>query len=182
MNNFIKNNAASNGRAIGIIYLCYFLTAISALKFPKTESWYTIMNFISCGFYLALTIMFYFLFKPVNKIISMIAAIFSMLGCIATALYIINFIKVNPLIFFGPYCILVGYLIYKSIFLPHLLGFLMITAGLCWLVILTPFEKNFSLYIKIFGFLAELLLMLWLVIKGINNQKWKAQKSSEVHP
>ena len=37
------------------------------------------------------------------------------------------------LVFFGFHCLLIGYLIYRSDFLPRILGALMAIAGLCYL-------------------------------------------------
>ena len=177
MKEFSKKYPDPHARATGIVYLLYFLTAIYAQTFAKTDIWYIVINLISCGFYLTLTILFYNLFKPVDKNISMLAALCSLIGCAATALYVlkVDSLNINPLLFFGPYCILIGYLIYKSIFLPHFLGILMIAAGLGWLIFLSPLEKYLSLYIKILGIFAEAVLMLWLIIKGVSIQKWEAQ-------
>jgi Domain of unknown function (DUF4386) len=41
-------------------------------------------------------------------------------------------------VFFGFYCCLIGYLIFKSTFLPRIVGLMMIFAGLAWLTFLVP--------------------------------------------
>jgi len=83
------------------------------------------------------------------------------------------------LVLFGFYDLLIGYLIFRSVFLPRVLGALMTLAGLGWLSFLYPPLANFlSPYILVLGFLAELLLMLWLLVKGVNVQRWKEQASA----
>jgi hypothetical protein len=75
--------------------------------------------------------------------------------------------KISPLAFFGPYCILIGFLILKSVFLPRFLGALMVLAGIAWLLILIPpVTKHLLGPAEVFGFVAELFLCLWLLVKG----------------
>jgi hypothetical protein len=161
------------------VYLLYFLTAIFAefLNGRKLAAFSDAVNLIAFGFYAATSILFFYLFKPVNRRISLIAAICSILGCIVGALGIFSIFhfQFSPLIFFGPYCLLIGYLIFRSIFLPRILGVLMILAGLGWLVYLTPLAKYLTFSIEVIGILAEGLLMLWLVVMGVNVQRWKEQ-------
>ena len=80
------------------------------------------------------------------------------------------------LVFFGFYDLLIGCLILRSTFLPRILGGLMALAGLAWLIFLLPPLANYlSYYILPLGFLAELLLMIWLLVKGVNVQRWMEQ-------
>ncbi len=73
------------------------------------------------------------------------------------------------LVFFGFYCLLIGYLILGSAFLPRILGVLMVLAGLGWLTFLSPpLANHLSRYIQVFGFLAEVSLMLWLLVRGVD--------------
>jgi hypothetical protein len=83
------------------------------------------------------------------------------------------------LVFFGVYCLLIGYLIFRSAFLPRILGVVMALAGLGWLSFLSPpLGNHLSPYNLVLGFLAELSLMLWLLVKGVNVQRWKEQASA----
>jgi hypothetical protein len=83
---------------------------------------------------------------------------------------------ISPLWFFGPYCLLIGYLIFRSTFLPRILGLLMALAGLGWLVYLLPNLPNFlSFTIDAIGICAEASLMLWLIVRGVNIERWKQQ-------
>jgi uncharacterized protein DUF4386 len=85
------------------------------------------------------------------------------------------------LIFFGAACVVVGYLIVRSGYLPRTLGVLMQIAGVCYMtnsftLILSP-----SLGSKLFPFIllpplvAELSMALWLLVKGVDVTMWKAR-------
>jgi len=83
------------------------------------------------------------------------------------------------LIFFGFVCLLEGYLIFKSGYFPKTLGVLMQLAGACYLI------NSFSVFLLpqladiLFPFIllpcliAELLLALWMIIKGVNISAWE---------
>ena len=81
------------------------------------------------------------------------------------------------LVFFGFYCLIVGYVIYKSKFLPKLFGVLYAISGLCYLVnsftmfLSKGFENPLFLYLAIPIFIGELSFCLWLLIKGIDTTK-----------
>jgi len=166
-------------RVTGTVYLLYFVTAISAeLLVGRGQSTYGLAaNLISAAFYVTLTVLFYYLFKPVNGILSLLAAIISLAGCSVTILNLFHLAtQVSPLLFFGPYCLLLGYLILRSTFLPWILGALMVLAGLGWLTFLIlPPTSHVSRYIEVLGIVAEGLLMLWLLTLGVNPQRWREQ-------
>jgi hypothetical protein len=171
-------------RITGVVYLLYFLTAVSAEAFIGRGRLvaFAAVNLIGYAFYIAVTLLFYYLFKPVNKVLSLLAAFFSFMGCANDVLGLINLApyKISSLVFFGPYCLLIGYLILRSTFLPRILGVLMVFAGVGWLLLLSRFANHLSTYIKVLGFLAELSLMLWLLVKGVNVQRWRAQAGATV--
>ena len=52
----------------------------------------------------------------------------------------------------------------------------MVADGLGWLAILSPpIARHLSLYIEIIGIVAEASLMLWLLVKGVDEGRWKQQ-------
>ena len=168
-------------RITGVVYLLYFLTAVSAEVIGQNRLFaYDAINLIAYAFYIAVTLLFYYMFKPVNSGLSLLAAFFSLAGCANEVLGMLNLAphKISSLVFFGPYCILIGYLILRSTFLPRFLGVLMAFAGLGWLVFLSPHAFLLLTYLKVLGFLAEASLMLWLIMKGVNVQRWKEQASA----
>ena len=82
-------------------------------------------------------------------------------------------------VFFGFYCLLIGYLIFRSTFLPRILGVGMALAGLCWLTFLwPPLAHSLSPYILAPGILGEGSLTVWLLAMGVNAQRWNEQASA----
>ena len=217
-------------RITGVVYLFYFLTAVlgvffmggivvdgdaaaTATNLLAHESLFRLglaTGLISTAFYVAVTALFYDLFKTVSRSLSLLAAFFSLVGCAILAFaslfqlaplvvlggsqYLsvfkveqlralaLMFLELNTqagnicVVFFGVYCLLIGYLIFRSTFLPRLLGVLMALAGLGWLTFLSPpLANHLSPYNLVLGFLAELSLMLWLLVMGVNVQRWQEQ-------
>ncbi len=81
------------------------------------------------------------------------------------------------LMFFGVSCVALGYLTFKSGFLPRVLGVLMAIAGACyffnsWAEILAP--RVASILILLPAFVGELAFASWLAIKGLNVMKWQS--------
>jgi hypothetical protein len=176
----------SRSRFIGVIYLLYFLVAMFAQLLASrglTEYGFA-GNIIANLFYIAVTLLFYDLFKPVNKNLSLFAAILSLAGCaVATlGLFHVTPYNISPLVFFGPFCILIGYLIITSTILPRTLGVLMVFAGIGWLIYLSPLATFMSRYIEAVGILAEGSLMLWLLLIGVDVQRWKEQGGTSTVP
>jgi Domain of unknown function (DUF4386) len=95
------------------------------------------------------------------------------------------FLRVNDhgaamaLVFFGFYALLTGCLIIRSTFLPRILGVVSLFAGLGWLSFLYP-PLGFRLfpYIAVFALLGAASLIFWLLVFGVNEQRWKQQASA----
>jgi hypothetical protein len=89
------------------------------------------------------------------------------------------------LIFFGCDCLVLGYLIFRSGYLPKTVGVLMQIAGVCYLVnsfalLLAPTVAN-RLFpaVLIPAFVGEASLCLWLLVKGVNVEKWQLRASAQ---
>lgn len=82
------------------------------------------------------------------------------------------------LVFFGCYEALLGYLIAKSTFFPRALGVLVALAGCAFIVnsfalfILPPVGNVLNPYLLALDGIGEIALTLWLLIRGVNAQKW----------
>ncbi len=124
------------------------------------------------------TLLVYEIFKPVNKGLSLLAAFFSLVGLTFEALRLQPHGVNIAIVFAGFYCLLIGYLIFRSAFLPRILGALIAIAGLGWLTYLsTPLANHLSPYNLAVGLLGEASVFLWLLVMGVNVQRWKAQAS-----
>lgn len=165
-------------------------------------------SLLGVAFHTTCALLFYELFKPVNKTISLLAAFLLLVGCAVQALtsflYIAPllvlqggssmsafstdqlqalasmFLKLNGqafdmhLVFFGFWCFLVGYLIFKSTFLPRLLGILLSIAGLGWLIFLSPPLGHYLFpVIAAASAIGEIPVEFWLMIKSVNVERWK---------
>jgi hypothetical protein len=79
---------------------------------------------------------------------------------------------VTAQLFFGTWLFPLGYLVYKSGFLPRFLGVLLILDGfavLIWFLqgLLLPAHRAISYPAFALGFIAEFGLALWLLVKGV---------------
>ncbi len=77
--------------------------------------------------------------------------------------------------FWGLWLLPMGYLVFKSGFLPRILGILLIIGCFGWLAesaaaFLLP---NYGLRIGMITGLGEVLFPLWLLIKGVNVEQWE---------
>jgi hypothetical protein len=168
-------------RIAGVFYLLTFLTGGAALFVRGRLG--LVAGLIAGACYIAVTLLFYYIFKPVNRSLSLLAAFLSLVGCAIgpLGLFVHAASHISPLVFFGFYCLLIGYLIFRSTFLPRILGALMAFAGLGWLTFLSPPLANYlSPYIFAPGILGEGALTVWLVVKGVNVQRWKEEASAAV--
>jgi len=159
-------------------------------------------NLLATACYAAVTVLFYAMFKVVNKRLARLVMVTSLtalaiwtsgsLSELVATLVLPGGDASRPraeqqglmllewnsrasdigLVVFGAYCLLIGYLIVKSTFLPRLLGTLMVFGGMGLLTYLSPaLARDLYPYNAATALVAETSLMLWLLVKGVNVQQ-----------
>jgi len=82
------------------------------------------------------------------------------------------------LILFGVHCLMLGYLIAKSTYMPKALGYLVMAAGVAYLTgsytrfLFPNFVETVS-PIYMVAIISELMLCMWLLVKGVKLERWK---------
>ncbi|KPJ92185.1 MAG: hypothetical protein AMS18_07905 [Gemmatimonas sp. SG8_17] len=89
------------------------------------------------------------------------------------------------LLLFGLHCLLLGYLIVKSSYVPRVLGVLLIAAAFTYLTgsytrFLFPDYVTLVSPIYIVAFVSEVSLCLWFLVKGVNVQQWERMTGKAV--
>lgn len=188
-------------------------TAANILAHPSLLRLGFASSFIAVPFHIAWAILFYDLFTPVNRSVSLLAAFVLLMGCVMwtiSSLFLLApllvlqgggnalsalapeqlhalalvLLRLNDqaydvgLVFFGLWCVSIGYLIFWSTFLPRLIGVLYGLAGAGYLTLLwRPLANYLYPYNLALAGPGEISLMLWLLVKGVNVPKWREQAS-----
>lgn len=163
---------------------------------------------------IVLSVVLYVLLKPVNKTLSLIAAVSRLAMTAIHGLNLLNYYlvlhlinggdamaafgpeQVNALValfldahsigftigiaFLVPHVLILGYLIVRSGYFPKVLGFLFIAAGIGYLfdatgLLLVPSYTTTPGLIAAVIAIAEIAFPIWLLVKGVNVDKWKLQ-------
>ena len=143
--------------------------------------------------YVIVTVLLYRLFKPVNATLSLLGAGFSLIGIaiLAASLTILVVpLRVDPSLahdalrvhsasysltglFFGPYCALLGWLVLRSRWLPSWIGWLMLLAGLTFVIdastdLVAPgLARQIPDGVMLISLIAEGSLAIWLAAIGV---------------
>jgi hypothetical protein len=179
---FFENiSPAAWARITGVFYLLNFVTSLIAFS-GKGSPWLLAV----CGpgataTYVAVTALLCYLFWPVNRLISLLAACFSWAGSIWGYIGPAHRpFQMNTLVFYGVYCLLISYLIFRSSFMPHAIGALMLLPGLSWMTFAwEPLAHSLSPYPYIAGGIGEGMLTIWLLAMGVNSSRWRLQAKGQ---
>ena len=200
---FVREGLTVSGNAIATAH--NILASEQLYRFGLVADLVTLI----CGTILSL--IFYILFKPVNRNLSLLALIFSIVASAVMAVNLLNqlapllllhntaYLKVFTmeqlqtlslfflnlqsqgynisLLLFAFYFPIIGWLVYQSNFLPWILGVIYTMAGLGYLInslawFLFPHSAAYLFpYVLLPAFIGETSMSLWLIFKGVDDQK-----------
>lgn len=130
---------------------------------------------VALCFYLAVTVLFYQIFRPINRALALAAAL------LAIALLVIAPFNWHPagidvgLVCFGVSWLITAYLVFTSGLFPKGLGMVGAIAGLAWLTFLwRPLSQALNPYNLAVGIAGQVLFCLWLVTFGADNSGARA--------
>lgn len=177
-------------RVAGILYLIIFVAAPSGAHNATLAK---LAITLACD--TGVAVLFYNLFKPVNKNLSLLAASFRFIFLGVMTVNSLNYFGFLALfngahssaafntgygialVPFGVHCLLTGILIFRSTFLPRIIGILMALAGLGYLTFVWPplGDRLFVPFILVPALVGEGSLTLWLIFIGVNAERWTQQ-------
>jgi uncharacterized protein DUF4386 len=232
-----KASPRTKGRITGAVYLLFFLASILgevflqqagvsgltptgsdatnlARNLQSHEGSYQLgiaLGLVATVLYVAVTSLFYLLFRPVSRTVSLLALAFGLVamavaafssvfeiapltvlrtasGALSTEqlqVLALSWFKLGEavssvsLVFSGFFQIAIGYLILRSGFLPRIFGVLIALAGIGWLTFLAPPLSSALLrYLEVLGVLGEAPLMVWLLVMGVDSQRWNERAAA----
>lgn len=169
---------------------------------------------------IVLSVLLYVLFKPVSRVLSLVAAVSRLAMTAIHGINLLNYFFVLLLVsgagylaafetaqlnafamlfldahsfgftigiaFLTIHVFLLGYLIFKSGYFPKILGVLLLVAGAGYLIdsfalLLSTGYETTPVYISLAIAVAEIAFPLWLLIKGVNVEKWEERALESAH-
>lgn len=164
-------------RIAGIAYLLSILLGIAAmmLNSRNMQARGDAANMVAGALYTVLTVLLWYLFLPVGRWLSTAAAAASVAGCWLPQSFFQR-VHFGNFVFFGLYCLLIGWLILRSPFFPRAIGVLMACAGVCWLIVSWPrLAQTLSPFPMVVGLIGEGSVMVYLLAKGLDEPRWRDQ-------
>ena len=195
MNTFDRQPAPALARIGGSLYLVNIVLGAFAVGYaPSHPEIYrlAIAAHVVVGLTnIPLALIFYDLFRVVSRRLAMLVVFFTL---VATSIEM-AFVAVQlaghttsaagydvSSIFFAFYGVTVGWLVVRSAFLPRVIGALLILGELCYLTfgfadMLAPsVAARLVPWIQLPSLVGELSFTLWLLIAGVNGERWNAAR------
>jgi hypothetical protein len=197
----VAGNAAATAQNIiangSVLRTCFAIELISAACYvvvtlllfdllkPVNKSIATLAAFFSLVGCVVVALASFFTFAPLIIMSTPYLGVFKVEQLQSLALLSLDLHAVVAsmcMVFFGVYCFLTGYLIFRSKFMPRIIGVFMAITGVTYQLFLSPplATHLFPSVIKPAGALGELSLILWLLIFGVNSQRWKEQAGASM--
>ncbi len=195
----VTNNAAATAHNIQANELLYRFGIVAHVVVTATN--------------VPLVVIFYELFKVVNRRVTLLLVLFSLVGTAVESASLLN--QFAPLalmsgphvgtladqqalsytaatltgydlsdVFYGFYAIAIGYVVFKSTFLPRAIGVLLVIDGISYLVysfadMLAPgFAAHLVPWLQLPILPAEGSLCVWFLIFGVNVRRWTARAAA----
>lgn len=156
--------------------------------------------------FLAVALIMYVIFRPVNQPVAMAMVVLNAVSApiqglnmlnqaaamllasdrnaAAQVLFLLDLHRIGYLIaqiFFGLYLLPLGYLVYRSGFMPRILGWVLMigstayVAGVAVSFAAAGFESSIATYFGLAGGVAELIFLLWLLVRGVDRRESSRQ-------
>jgi hypothetical protein len=162
---------------VGVVYLAYaviagigqgiaFLapgSAIAAAAQVAGTLWYAFLAVLLCR-----------LFGDPARGAGIFAMVCVVIGCVLQSLYYALGLgrqaELLALVFFGFFLVFLGYLVIRSALIPRAIGIWLVAGGLAWSLVVVPGQTAVLAAVIVLAGASELVLMLWLLVRGTRAQ------------
>ena len=165
-------------RIAGGLYPFSVLTAALGVGFLHGRLAHAV-GLIAVAGMVAVTVLVYVILRPVDKNLVFLATTINLVGCLFEAG------RFSPqgvdiaVVMTGFYCLLIAIVLLRANFLPRLLVLPMALAGLGWLSFMSPsLASSLSPWNLACGLIGEAAFFLWLLLKGLDTQRWQQQNDA----
>ena len=165
-------------RIAGGLYLFTVLTAALGEGYLHGRLAYAV-GLIAVAGMVVVTILVYMILRPVDKNLIFLATTINLVSCLFEAGRFSPQGVAIAVVMTGFYCLLIAIVLLRATFLPRLLALAMAIAGLGWLSFMSPsLASRLSPWNVACGLIGEAAFFLWLLLKGIDTQRWRQQNDA----
>lgn len=163
----------TRARIAGVFYLLDIVTSVTGDTVLQGTQLGVAADRFATVCYVVVTVLLFSLLKAVNRTLALLMAALSLAAlAIWTFGHLVWHGSAQGIgnVVFGAYLMLAGYLIYRSTFMPRVVGAVLAAGGLGLLTYVSPqLTGRIYPYNAIPALVAEILLMLWLLTRGVTS-------------